>query len=47
MSEELNHGPISNDRRRFMRNAAITLAAAEFVAIGSAVAQPGRKTPKT
>jgi len=39
MSEELKHGPINNDRRRFMRNAAMTLAAAEFVEIGSAVAQ--------
>jgi len=51
MSEELKHGPINqdlinNDRRRFMRNAAMTLAAAEFVAIGSAVAQPGRKNAK-
>lgn len=38
MSEELKHGPINNDRRRFMCNAAMTLAVAEFVAIGSAVA---------
>jgi pimeloyl-ACP methyl ester carboxylesterase len=51
MSEELNHRPvnpdlINNDRRRFMRNASMTLAAAEFVGIGSAVAQPGEKNTK-
>jgi hypothetical protein len=36
MSEELNQNPINNGRRRFMRNAAMALAAAELVTIGAA-----------
>jgi pimeloyl-ACP methyl ester carboxylesterase len=36
MSKEINH-----DRRVFLRNSAITIAAAEFAAIGSAFAQGG------
>jgi pimeloyl-ACP methyl ester carboxylesterase len=46
MSEEINNVPINNDRRRFMRNAALTFAAAEFVSITSAVAKPGKKNGK-
>src|SRR5271168_2851755 len=51
MSEALNRGQVHTDqinqnRRRFMRNAAMTLAAAEFVTISSAVAQPGKKNDK-
>jgi pimeloyl-ACP methyl ester carboxylesterase len=40
MSEEINH-----HRRRFLGTAAMTVAAAELVMIGSAVAQSGNKTP--
>jgi hypothetical protein len=52
VSEELKHGPIdqdliSNGRSRFVRNALITLAAAEFVGIGSAVGHPTRRTLNT
>jgi hypothetical protein len=36
---------VDYDRRRFLRNAAMTIAAAEFVMIGSADAQPGQTTP--
>jgi hypothetical protein len=48
MSEAPNRSQVDSDqinenRRRFMRNAAMTLAAAEFVTITSAVAQPGKK----
>ena len=48
MSEAPNRGQVNTDqinqnRRRFMRNAAMTFAAAELVAISSAVAQPGKK----
>jgi len=51
MSEACNRDQVSTDqinenRRRFMRNAAMTLAAAEFVMITSAVAQPGKKNDK-
>ena len=46
MSEELNQNPFNNDRRRFMRNAAMALAAAELVTISSAVAQPSKKNAK-
>src|SRR5271168_1300893 len=51
MSEALNRGQVHTDqinqnRRRFMRNAAMTLAAAELVTISSAVAQPGKKNDK-
>src|SRR6202044_1203880 len=35
-----------NGRRSFMRNAAMTLAAAELVTISSAVAQPSKKNAK-
>ena len=38
--EEINH-----DRRSFLRNAAMTLAAAELVAIGSAHAQSSQTSP--
>src|SRR5580692_11309298 len=41
-----NHDEINQNRRRFMRTAAMTFAAAEFVAIGSAVAQPGKTNAK-
>src|SRR3984885_13461042 len=40
---QVNTEQINQNRRRFMRNAAMTLAAAEFVTISSAVAQPGKK----
>jgi pimeloyl-ACP methyl ester carboxylesterase len=40
MSEEINH-----DRRRFLRNAAMTIAAANFVMIGSADAQSSKAKP--
>src|SRR5580698_4786447 len=46
MSKELNQNPINDGRRRFMRNAAMTLAAAELVTISSAVAQPSKKKAK-
>jgi pimeloyl-ACP methyl ester carboxylesterase len=51
MSEAINQGQVSTDqinqdRRKFMRNAAMTLAAAELVMISSAVAQPGEKNAK-
>src|SRR5580698_1442433 len=46
MSKELNQNPIDNGRRSFMRNAAMTLAAAELVTISSAVAQPSKKNAK-
>src|SRR5580658_7931063 len=47
MSEAVNRGQVSKDqinqnRRRFMRNAAMTVAAAELAMIGSAVALPGK-----
>jgi pimeloyl-ACP methyl ester carboxylesterase len=45
MSEEINRNQINSDRRRFLRNAAMTIAAAEFVTIGSADAQSSKKTP--
>ena len=44
MSEKVNSEPINNDRRRFMRNSAISVAAAEFAMIGSAFARPGETT---
>jgi pimeloyl-ACP methyl ester carboxylesterase len=40
---QVNTDQINQNRRRFMRNAAMTLAAAELVTISSAVAQPGKK----
>jgi pimeloyl-ACP methyl ester carboxylesterase len=40
MSEKIDTDRINNERRRFMRNAAMAAAAAEFVAIGSAFAEP-------
>jgi hypothetical protein len=40
MSEEINH-----DRRRFLRNAAMTIAAANLVMIGSAEAQSSKAKP--
>jgi len=40
MSEEINH-----DRRRFLRNAAMTIAAAELVMLGSADAQSSKLDP--
>ena len=40
MSEEINH-----DRRRFFGTAAMTMAAAQFGMIGSAVAQSGKANP--
>jgi pimeloyl-ACP methyl ester carboxylesterase len=43
--DDVNQGGIHHDRRSFMRNAAMAVAAAEFAAIGSAVAQPGKKNP--
>ena len=46
MSKELNQNPIDNGRRSFMRNAAMTVAAAELVTISSAVAQPSKKNAK-
>jgi hypothetical protein len=51
MSEAINRGQVNTDqvnqdRRKFMRNAAMTLAAAEFVTISSAVAQPGKKNAR-
>jgi pimeloyl-ACP methyl ester carboxylesterase len=46
MSNEIDADEINNDRRRFMRNAAMTIAAAEFITIGSAVAQPSEKNPR-
>jgi pimeloyl-ACP methyl ester carboxylesterase len=44
MSDEINRNQINSDRRRFLRNAAMTIAAAEFVTIGSADAQSSKKT---
>jgi pimeloyl-ACP methyl ester carboxylesterase len=44
MFEKVNVEPINNDRRRFMRNSAIAVAAAEFAMIGSAFAQSGETT---
>jgi hypothetical protein len=41
MSEETSHGRV-NDRRRFLRNSAMTVAAAAFVIIGSADAQSSK-----
>ncbi len=51
MSETPNRGQVNTDqinqnRRRFMRNAAMTLAAAELVTISSVVAQPGKNNDK-
>jgi len=51
MSEAIKRGQVSTDqinqdRRRFMRNAAMTLAAAELVTMSSAVAQPSKKNAK-
>jgi hypothetical protein len=43
---KLNADQINQTRRRFMRNAAMTLAAAELVTISSAVAQPPKKNDK-
>jgi pimeloyl-ACP methyl ester carboxylesterase len=40
VSEEINHG-----RRRFLRNAAMTIAAAELAMVGSADAQSSRPNP--
>ena len=40
MSEEIN-----NDRRRFLRNSAMTIAAAELVTVSSAFAQSSKKKP--
>jgi pimeloyl-ACP methyl ester carboxylesterase len=40
VSEQVNH-----DRRRFLRNAAMTFAAAEFATIGSADAQSSKTNP--
>src|SRR5207302_9720809 len=40
MSEEINH-----DRRHFLGTAAMTIAAAQFGMIGSAVAQSGKANP--
>ena len=40
---QVNPDQINQNRRRFMLNAAMTLAAAELVTISSAVAQPGKK----
>ena len=45
MSEKINLDQANLDRRRFMRNAAMTIAAAEFSPIGSAVAEPNNKKP--
>lgn len=42
----MNTDQINQNRRRFMRNAAMTLAAAELVTISSAVAQPGKNNDK-
>jgi len=42
MSEDINH-----HRRRFLGTAAMTLAAAEFVAVGSAIAQSNTAAPAT
>jgi pimeloyl-ACP methyl ester carboxylesterase len=44
--DQLNTDRINQNRRRFMLNAAMTLAAAEFVTISSAVAQPSKKNDK-
>ena len=51
MSEAVDKGQVNTDeinqnRRRFMRNAAMTLATAELVMISSAVAQPGKANAK-
>ena len=43
---QANTDQINQNRRRFMRNAAMTLAAAELVTISSAAAQPGKKNDK-
>lgn len=42
MSEEINR-----DRRRFMRNAAMTIAAGKLAMIGSAAAQTSKISPAT
>src|SRR5580692_4794398 len=47
MAKELNQNSINNGRRSFMRNAAMTLAAAELVTLSSAVAQPSKKKANT
>jgi hypothetical protein len=41
MSDQVN-----NDRRRFLRNSAITIAAAEFAMMSSAFALPGTQPTK-
>jgi protein-S-isoprenylcysteine O-methyltransferase Ste14 len=41
MSDQVN-----NDRRRFLRNSAITIAAAEFAMMSSASALPGAQPSK-
>ncbi len=46
MSEAFEQDRVNTDRRRFMRNAAMTIAAAEFATLGSAVAQPGKNNAK-
>lgn len=39
-ADAIHADPVNNARRRFLRNAAMTAAAAEFVVMGSAFAQP-------
>jgi pimeloyl-ACP methyl ester carboxylesterase len=43
--DQVNPSLVNQDRRRFMRNAAMTIAAAEFITIGPAVARPSKKSP--
>jgi pimeloyl-ACP methyl ester carboxylesterase len=43
--DQVNPAPVNQDRRRFMRNAAMTIAAAELIMIAPAVARPGKKNP--
>jgi len=45
MPKEINHDQVDNDRRRFLRNSAMTIAAAEFVVMSSAHAQLNRMNP--
>jgi pimeloyl-ACP methyl ester carboxylesterase len=42
MSAEINTDPANNDRRRFLRNSGLSLAAAEFAMLGAAFARSGK-----
>jgi hypothetical protein len=44
---QLNKNQLNNGRRRFLRNAAMTIAAAEFALLGSAGAKPNNDCAET